>query len=223
TSNLLVINVTNDANTFSDKNKVGIRQDASMDYDLEFDSHKLFGWETAPQLWTAMGSEIFSTNYLSPLQTSYSLPLNFHAGVNSTYHLNFDGISSFDANIEIVLEDVISNTLVELSTQNNYSFTATTNDISERFILQFNLINENNELVQEESIRILYYDNSVSIINTTGNEGRVSIFDLSGKEIFSNNLTGEKLNSFSVNLSSGVYLIKANAGTELNTTKIFIH
>ncbi|MEA3444279.1 MAG: hypothetical protein U9R19_06070, partial [Bacteroidota bacterium] len=42
TSNLLVINVTNDANTFSDKNKVGIRQDASMDYDLEFDSHKLF-------------------------------------------------------------------------------------------------------------------------------------------------------------------------------------
>ncbi|MCF8374669.1 MAG: autotransporter-associated beta strand repeat-containing protein [Bacteroidales bacterium] len=222
TPNKLTVSVTNNANSYADITNIGIKQDASMDFDWAFDSHKLFGWETAPQLWTAMGNEIYSTNYLAPLQTSYSLPLNFHAGVNSTYHLAFEGISSFDANLNIVLEDVLTNTLIDLTSQNNYSFQASTADIDERFVLHFNMVNENNELQIDEKIQIFASEDQVQVLNKTGETGKFSILNTNGQLVFNKHLTSQTSQVFSIQLASGIYLIQATAGSENKNNKLFI-
>ncbi len=221
-ANLLTIHINNTANNYSDINKVGIRPDATMNFDWAFDSHKLFGWETAPQLWTVIGNEIYSTNYLAPLQTSYSLALNFHAGVNSTYLLNFEGVETFDQEIEIVLEDVQTNALAELAIQNTYSFEATTNDPNERFILHFNLLNGTGEVESENQLQILSFENRISILNQTGLTGQLAIFDTKGRIVYNRQITNQNSNVYTISLASGIYMVQAMTGPETSSRKIFI-
>ena len=221
-SDQLKINVTNDANGYSDICNVGIKQAATMAFDWSHDSHKMFGYATAPQLWSVIGTEEYSTNTLAPLQSSYALSLNFIAGVNSTYHLNFEGVTSFDPSIELVLEDLQTNTLIELLTQSSYSFQAFTTDDAERFILHFNLVNQSNEIEQDNDMRIFTSEDRISVLNPDRGEGTLSVFDANGRMVYNDELYGNESNVFSVNLASGIYMVRATAGSKGCSKKVFI-
>ena len=66
------------------------------------------------------------------------VPLNFTCGYENEYAFNFDGLETFEVGTEIWLEDKLTGgDWVSLNTQSEYSFTATPDDASDRFVLHF--------------------------------------------------------------------------------------
>lgn len=220
TINKLVAKISNDANNYSDLCVVGFKQEATLGFDLEFDSHKLYGNSEAPQLSSKQNEEVFSTNYLPQLVSTYDLNLEFKVGADANYKLLFEGISSFDSDIFITLEDLQLQAFTNLNNIQEYNFSGNTTDNPDRFVIHFFKsalgVKEQNGL----NLQVYSSNNLVYVHNKTNSTGLVQIFDLSGKKIFEDALDKSERSSYSVKVSSGAYLVIVEAGNQIVREKI---
>lgn len=222
TANELVITVSNDVNDFYDVCIVGLRQDATFAFDPEFDSHKLYGNSAAPQLASLVDGELFSTNYLPFFNATMQIEMEFLAGVDATFEMQFDGISSFEYNLGVTLEDKQTQTFVQLSPQEVYAFTGSSTDIANRFVLHFGYFAGVEEQIENNDLDVFSYANAVNVINKTGEPGIVQFYDISGKSVYLDKLSADEQSSFYLDLSPGVYIVKLNAGSAIATESIII-
>jgi len=220
----LVMTVTNDENTYYDLNRIGFRSDATEEWDIAFDAHKLFGGETAPQLWTVSNDENFAQNYLPYVYDSYQVPLHFGAGVNSTYHINADGLESFYSNSEIYLEDLFTEDIINLSEQQLYTFTATTDDDEARFVIHFYGVTSTGENSDVENGKIYAYQNTVYVkFNELPSDTyQVEVINMVGQQVYSNEFTTGGLNSFNLNEKPGIYFVRLHAENRTMVQKVMI-
>ncbi len=220
----LVLKVTNDENTYYDVNRVGFRADATEAWDIAFDAHKLFGSETAPQLWTVSNDEDFAQNYLPYVYDSYQVPLHFGAGVNSTYHINADGLESFYSNSEIYLEDLFTEEIINLSEQQLYTFTATTDDDEARFVIHFYGVTSTGENPVVENGKIYAYQNTVYVkFNELPSDTyQVEVINMVGQQVYTNEFAPLGLNSFKLNEKPGIYFVRLRAENRTMVQKVMI-
>jgi hypothetical protein len=219
-ANEMVITVSNSVNSFYDVNRIALNQDATESFDAEFDSHKLYGSSTAPQLASEIDGELFTINHLPLLTGSYELNMEFIAGVNGSYTYSFEGLSSFDNDMVIVLEDKQTQSLIQLTGQ-NYQFDANTTDNHMRFVLHFTTMAGITESTEDAAITLFSYENLITIDNRTEQNGMIEVYDLTGKVLFVNGLEPEH-NTFRVNVAKGVYLVRVGAGEKVITRSIVI-
>jgi hypothetical protein len=216
TLNLLV---NNNGNDFYDVTTVGFRNDALSSFDWTFDSHKMFGQQTAPQIWTLSGGEQYSTNFLPFVYEELDLPLNFKAGINTTYHIVAQGIENFYQNSEIYLEDLQSSNIINLREQQIYTFEGKTSDDNARFILHFFGITDVDNASTDNQILIYKKDNDIFVKSPENLNYKMTVFDIMGREVYSGLFISDGLNMFKVNLKHGIYIIKLQQGNSVNTTK----
>jgi len=214
--------VNNDANGFSDRTTIGFRNDAEMSFDWAFDSHKMFGQATAPQLWTLIDGEQFSTNNLPPVYESLDLPLNFKAGVISTFHILAEGLESFYINSEIYLEDIQTGVMTDLREQPMYTFTGQPSDDNARFVLHFYGVTNVSEITDDDAVVNIYANHGKVMVKTESVNQRYSIeiYDIMGRLIMSDNFTSYGLNTFNVVAESGVYMVKLQSESTTHVEKI---
>ncbi len=220
----LIFKVTNDANGYYDINTLGFKAGATEGWDIAFDSHKLFSLvKTAPQLWTVSKDQKFSTNCLPEIITAYDVPLDFRAGVNTVYHLSVTGENSFE-NTNLVLEDLQTGQKIDLSQQDSYDFSATTDDDKSRFVLHINGVTAVSLLNEADGIQIFAYGKTICL-HTPGQKslkGKVSVFNTFGQEIYTGRLNGMKSQKISLDQKTGIYFVRVEENNSVVIRKVFI-
>ena len=126
------------AGNLSDEAYIRFREDASNAFEGHNDASKLKGFGSAPQLYTfSTDGHALSINTLALSDEAVAIPMGFEMSEANEACLQFDLIDSFDPELEIHLEDQLTNTVINLRHQNNYCFTHQTENSADRFILHF--------------------------------------------------------------------------------------
>lgn len=211
-SNKMLMKINNDVNSYSDQCVIGFKQEATEAFDLEFDSHKLYGNAKAPQLCSKIGEEVFSTNYLPELESDYYFNLEFKAGVDANYTINFEGIDSFESDIFMTLVDLKTNTYTDLRTTADYSFSASTSDDVDRFVIHAFKSTLGLDEMENDLLKVYAYQDLVMVQNKTNKAGQMQVFDLSGRKIYEAPITNEEQSSYRLACPSGAYIIHIEAG-----------
>ncbi|MBN2638933.1 MAG: lamin tail domain-containing protein [Bacteroidales bacterium] len=207
----LKFKVTNDANTYYDENTFGFKSEATDDYDLAFDSHKLFSFVSAvPQLWTVVNDENYSTNFMTAPGENKTVPLNFKPGVNSTYHLSWTGMDNMDTNLEFLLEDKLTDQTINMRDFSQYDFTAATSDNTDRFVLHINGANGIPQTAADDAA-LVYALNKSIYIKAKDNQslnGQVILNNLLGQVVYRGQLNGTAQQVIRTQLNTGVYVVR---------------
>ena len=221
----LVLTISNNENAYYDICKVGFIKEATQAWDYKFDSHKLFGEASAPQLWTVNNGDIFSQNYLPHSTEEFFVPLHFRAGLNSTYHIRADGLKSFYESIDIYLEDMFNNKIINLRDQHLYSFAATTNDNEERFILHFFGITSLGESPEIDGVQIYSSKKTVyiSFEQIPQEVSHIEVFNILGQQVYNSKLAPTTLSSIHLNEKPGIYIVRLRNGSRIKTQKVSLH
>ena len=223
-SGKLELIATGEVNTFFDKCYVGFRENATPDYDLEFDSRKLFGNENAPQLYSIISDdENFSINYLSLSSKNKTVQLGFEVGISGVYFIEANNLDSFDTLNEIILEDLKTGILNDFRQDSIYSFFADTEDDKARFLLHFKNVTDINETEIPEEIQIWAYGKNIYIKNNNSKSKRAyyQIYNIMGQEIKSGKVNTNSDIIIPLNVKTGNYIVRIVSNT-VYTKKLFL-
>ena len=221
----LNLTVSNDGNGFSDITSVGFRDDANTYFDWDFDSHKLFGQVTAPQLWTVSEDEEYSINNLPHVFESLVVPLNFQAGINTDYEISADGLESFFINSEILLEDLFTNQIINLREQPNYSFYGNVDDANERFLLHFYGITSVDN-TNDNTFANIYTSNNILYLKhdeMPKDKSLVGVFSTTGQKVLDFTIEPDILNRVELNLPAGIYIVSLSSKLGVISEKVVIN
>ncbi len=204
------LKVTGEANSYYDVAKVRFRNNATSGWDKNYDAHKMFGAETAPQLWSVSENENFALNTLPPPEDDFTLPLNFRTGVNSVYHLTWNGIKSIPVSWKVQLEDMLTDKAVNMRLTSVYDFTAATTDDPGRFVLHINGPTGISNPVNSDRLSVYATGNEIWL-KASGNErltGRVAVYNMLGQQVYRTRLNGTKQQTIYTGLDTGIYIVR---------------
>ena len=137
-----------------------------------------------------------------------------------------NGSSNFSIELTQGLEDVTI-FLMDTKTGNEhnlsksgYSFSSESSDNSDRFLLRFETVGIH-ESASSPQLNARVYDNTLYVVNN-GEETQVKVFDVMGRLMQTSVLTGNGLQSFHLNLATGLYLIRIFNEGKTQTVKAVI-
>jgi hypothetical protein len=220
-SDLLKLKVV--GNNFEDITYINFNSNATKGYDGQFDVEKLFGISDAPQLYTLIPNKNLSINTFPELNENVVVPLALQVGKSGLYSISADEINSFNNNTEIILEDKLTKSFIDMKKQNIYSFYANPSDNSYRFNVLFGKLNNNNGINNENDVLIYANENKIYIKNQ-GNSiiEEVVIMNLLGQEIMRQKVSNNTVNTLELNESSAYYLVKVITSSNTISKKVFI-
>ena len=211
-------------NTMCDESVLQFNDEATNEFDSEFDALKLTGNEQAPNLFTKLddGTRL-SINSLPTSSLAGDIPVGFTAGKAGTYSLAIHGMNSMNPDLPLFLKDTKNNTLINLRTDSIIVFDYNTNDDAMRFLLHFSSPSGISQTEQDHP-RIYTTPGFVNVeLGSIYNDPSISITDLSGRQVAGNNSASEGLNRIAFDGSSGYYVIKITDNKNSYTTKLWIN
>ena len=154
------------------------------------------------------------------------VPLGVKADQGTQISIGVDADSTLPANINVYLEDNLSNTWTLLNA-NDYVLTPTENlSDTGRFFVHFTegTLSTNDNTLNGIQIYAQNEIKSVVVKGQLSNNTTASIFDLQGRQILQNVLDNSTTtNTIDVSvLSSGIYIVKLNNQNQNKTQKIII-
>ncbi|MCX6247231.1 MAG: T9SS type A sorting domain-containing protein [Bacteroidetes bacterium] len=222
----LIIRAQGYANSYFDVISVLFNPDATASYDQGYDAYKLYGLTEAPQLYTQINDTNVSCNSLPFGRADITIPMGFSCGVAGNYTLIADSLGTFDSNVAIMLEDLKLSITQSLRSNPVYNFSYATTDNSNRFLLHFDNPYFGISDLQSgpDLLQIYSYENFI-YIRKTGTEpliGKMSVYDLLGRELFTCNLSDALVSKYEVNLNEGYYIVKVISDEFATSKKVFI-
>ncbi len=218
----LKFKVTNDANGYYDVSSVGFKPNATENFDNAFDSHKLFTMVgTAPSLWSVLKNEQFSANYLPEMTNAHNVPLDFKPGVSTLYHLSVSGVNTFD-NPRFILEDTQTGTLIDLSQQTIYDFSADKDDDVNRFVLHINGVTAVPPMSKPEGLQVFSYGKTIVLKSKRNPEGKVSVFNTLGQMVYKGVLPGIGRQVIRLHQNAGLYIVRVEEDDHVIIKKVLI-
>ncbi|MEI8202195.1 MAG: T9SS type A sorting domain-containing protein [Bacteroidota bacterium] len=214
--NLIRLNVK--GNGSSDEMIVYFDQNATKGKDNKFDVEKLYGSEEAPQLFSFTTNNNLSINCLPEVNSNVTVPIGLKVGANTKYTITASELESFNAGINIYLEDLKLNKMINLNEKPTYTFDANSNDVVNRFMLHFgNPTSINTSL----SINAYTFDNTLYINNPSlVNINEVVIYNTLGQVVNSFKPEITSLKGYNVNASAGSYIVKLVTDNNVISNKV---
>ena len=223
--NGLIVTAISKSNNYSDKISVHFDEDATPGYDPGYDAYKLWGLSEAPQLYTRIGDLNVTCNSLPFDKKNMIIPMGFRCNINGQYTLKADSISTFKETITIWLEDLKMNIMSNLKLNPSYTFTYDTLDSADRFVLHFDDatfgVNDSKQIIP---VQIFSFGDAIYISSekTDLSDAMVFVYDLTGKQCYSEVLRGHSRNKISPGVAEGVYLVRLITGEGNYNAKIFL-
>jgi hypothetical protein len=191
------------------------------------DIEKLFSMDAAvPQIYTIIDNDLKScSNFLPYINNGTTVPVGFVAPVDGNYSITVGNISSFSSSLKgLSLEDLKLNINQDLLQNPVYNFTATGNEDAGRFLLHFAGAIGINDEKGNSAINIYSNEKTVFITCAAGfQNAQVTICNLLGQEIVSQNLSDQRMNQIQVNALKGYYIVKVQNASSVKTAKVFIN
>jgi hypothetical protein len=125
--------------SFRDETVLYMESGATNNFDSEYDAIKMVGQDpNAPLIMLQSGVDEFQVNGVSPITSTFSMPIKTTTGYNGTYTISATNFNSFPAGACISLYDSFTGTTTNLKT-NNYVFTLNSSSTNPRFVLNITI------------------------------------------------------------------------------------
>lgn len=230
-SNELTVKSFGGQDGYHDELVVRFDENATSGYDIEIEAAKLQSQNSdATQISTVSeDNSTLSVNVL-PLELLNtgltSVPMNFSCGYNTEYELSFEDMETFEYGYgtEIWLEDKLTGEdWVNIIESPIYTFTATPDDQTDRFIIHFFGPTSIDEGLTENSIDIFSSGQFAYVRNNTGeNIKKVNIFTLAGELLIEDRNAALKLNKYRVHDEIGYFVVRVITDKNVYTKKVLI-
>lgn len=217
-STALELAISNSVNAYSDKTYLQSNPEATAGFDSQFDAYKLDGETEAPELYTMTGDTRLSINAMAAPAESLSIPLYLKPGVEGSFTLTATGLETIGGNA--ILNDLTSGTLTDLSLNPSYTFQAAPGDDLHRFNLLFSPVGVIETPLMNTGI--YSYGKTIFVQQQLAQEARLSVVNLTGQTVFTQNLGGAGLLSFETRLPAGVYIVRIISSEGTLSSKVVI-
>lgn len=213
TPGVLQLAVNSDVNRYSDEMVIEFGHQSDLG-----GAQKMFSmYEEAPGLYSKKYSENWSISFLTNISEHPVVPLGFKAGVKALYTISSTGTGFFE---EVILEDLHSGTLHNLSHYNSYHFSAEPGDPVDRFLLHFMTVGTDNRSLAKVSV---YYSNSMlHILNPWSEKVNVQVFDAGGRFISRFDAHSKGLHRFGFKPQPGIYMVRVVSEKQTFTQKVIL-
>ncbi len=209
---------------FNNNTYIQFRDDASEAFDNAIDGYKLFGFGTAPEIYTKVDDTDYSINCLSTDVASFDLPLGVKIQHDGVYNLTFVGFSTFGNEVNLTLEDLLTGKTVAINEGSVYTFTHTNGDSEMRFLLHFAGVNGISSPGADAKAAIIYSSNKTILVKSLNNSlnGTVEVVNMMGQVLHVQHVDGASV-SINTGLTNGVYIVryKSDKGA-LQTDKVIL-
>lgn len=210
------------SNNIESQTTIRFNPGASSGIDRLYDVNKLITNSVdVPVLYSQCENQNMAINTLPSIAEHQIIPLYFTCGKNGNYELNIEGISSFDENIPLYIEDVELEYIQNLRTNNKYLF-----EHEEKTIRRFNLYFKHiNEIDDNQNQTILtYFTDDFLVIDLLNNFQQhetfhLSVFDISGQKVLYHQLTNKFTRIPFIN-ASGIYVLKVKNSNNVYSNKL---
>jgi len=203
---------------------IQMMEGATADFDEQYDVNFLGGMYQAPYLYSIISGEShLSTNRIAPVNEQTTVPLAFKAFLNREYTITASNAGSFGDEIEVILEDTQENIQIDLKDTLEYTFMATADELTERFVVHFFNVTGIFETTHPESVQIYSYGNRIYLHSELNAYGDVTIYNLLGQNVYHTPVELNGLQSFNLNLNTGWYVIQVVTKQGVKNIKVFIN
>lgn len=199
---------------YSDKLYISFDGAATAGFDLKYDAYKFqSGTEGLSELYSITGEKILS---IDVRPTGEVIQLGFNNSENGIYNIGINEITDIS---EAILEDTKTETFHNLKT-GSYEFIWNIEDNEKRFKLHLDAVGIEEGINVRSNILIYASGQDIYIKGTES--GKVMISDIMGRIVMEKNISGSELNTISVNLKTGIYVVMVVNGGNVVTKKVFI-
>ena len=164
-SQLSYYNLTLDifGNNNQDQTIIRFDQNATNNFDANFDAYKLTGGPGTPFLSSVMDTFDYSINSV-PLPTlNISIPVRVKVSVTGTYTITKNNLSSIPNSSCVILEDLLTGTTTDLQNLSSYTFTIADTTSVPRFLIHIS------PPIQKQSFGEYCFGDSIGYAVATGN------------------------------------------------------
>lgn len=193
---------------FLDETVLYIQPGATDNFDAEYDAIKLTGQNpNAPLISLQNGVDEFQINGVSPITSTFSMPVKTKTGYNGTYTITLANFNSFPSGACITLYDTYNGSTTNLKT-NNYVFTLNSSATDTRFVLNITINPLDISATISQPGCIDPTNGHIAVVGNSSGPWNYFWKDVNGALIKSvlNKTTSDTLN----NLSGGVYSVEIN-------------
>lgn len=219
-----ILNISVEGNNMRDEARVCFYEEATMNFDGEFDAYKLFSYNaTVPALFSVTPDDTQVAINTLPLSEIYgTVPVGFMPGTSGNFTFFAEGVSSFSPETYIFLEDKKTGILQKLNDNPSYAFTSGTGDNSDRFLLHFNNATSVNNPDKAGDFIVYSEDGFISIRKTGNQSGRAAVTDMSGRIVADLSITASQPTRINLKGHTGVFIVSITTANSVSNTKIFV-
>lgn len=208
-SELVRLEVSN--GSYSDETLIYFIEEATDGYDFEFDAHKLFSFnENIPQIYST-NNDFMAINVLPVANTE--IPLDVRGIDGETMSISATEILGFG---DVDLLDNYTGAHTNLS-ENGYEFLYD-EDITDRFILFFTTVGNNEEL--NDLVNIYSYNKNIRVVIPEIPNTEISVYSVVG-QLIAVAKANERTTEIPI-LNSGYYIVKVITNCNIITAKVFV-
>lgn len=233
-----IVSLTVSSGNYSDETIVRLHEQATFDFDGDWDAYKLSNGGNTPNFYTAINNTKYAINSIPALFEKSAILLNFKAAFSGHYTIFVKNLNeSYDSIWIITLEDKLLNIRIVLQENTLYEFNASTNDLENRFTLHYENISAATQEVNPvmdlflgskslEKVEFEIDGNQAYIrfINTPIEYATIEIVNTTGKVIYRNeNVSTKAVTSISLqeNSSRTMCIARIIFGNELVYKKLY--
>ncbi|NOZ47604.1 MAG: T9SS type A sorting domain-containing protein, partial [Chlorobi bacterium] len=187
-----------------------------------YDTEKMFATDdNYPQVWYQANDELVAVNVLPEMEETMSFPLGFRAKIAGEYTINVTRFENIAENTKFTLEDLNTETIVNLSDNASYTFNSEIVDNNSRFVVHITKTSAtNSSVLNENNIRIFAYLNKITIQNA--GDASIEVYNVLGKLVKKDVISSSEFHQISLNNATGYYFVKVITQNGIETQKVFI-
>jgi hypothetical protein len=182
-------------------------------YDTEYDSYYLAGF--APLFYSSTQNENYALNTLSELTGNLTIPMGFVK--NSSNQFTIELTENLPGQT-IYLTDLKTNQTNNL-TEGSYTFGSQDGDDANRFLLHFATLGIDKPSA-DQSLSAWVYNKQLYILSNESENA--AVYDIQGRLLQNFRIESSDLQSYPLNLPSGVYIVKLQGDSSSKSVKIII-
>lgn len=218
-NNLLRLKLTTDANTYSDEMIVEFNQAFTGGGSAKFWSF----YTEAPEIYSVKDGYNYSIDRYTKLSQDMKVNISAKTGVQANYTLTASNIADFTLCNKVMLEDLKTGQLTNLSQTHSYTFTGAPGDDANRFRLIFSGNVGIDETGDNNGFTIYASENTVYIQNEKANKPYdVMVSNMLGQIISKTHLAGNSQNRIELSRVPGVYVVTVISDGEMFSKKVVI-
>jgi hypothetical protein len=151
-----------------------------------------------------------------------SIPLSFKASKDGSFTLTAEQLNTFSPDTYITLDDKLTGKSQRLNTNPVYTFTASPQDATDRFVLNFLDATSVADPKQAKDFSVYAVDGILNIQSLNQLGGKVMVTDMVGRTIATGRIEAGATTQINIHGNTGVYIVSVLSGKGRSNTKVIV-